>query len=370
MAITYNKPVQSSVISRSEANTTQTINGSSLLFTLADRTILTSKEANYFTSFNLPAKSTLFPTTSPLSLTNPELQQLNVDKIIVCPIPASSYNEIIDGRSITFTVPQISGTTSISAKTIVSSTYIDLIKQSESTMLGYNIAYLFSDDINKPYTGTVRSVSKSANTTWNPATGYIYRPAAVSYGQLDTTTPNLTDINSDNRGSINYAVSVSSGYPNGLATGYNYDIPVGIVALDKGVIILTHPSIVNNIPWNLGQQAVTATVNTGPTSATTNIYFSATSTSTLSFVETSTRFKQSVICLALPGEFYWSENPTFDKAFAYSEQINGSDGYRPLYVSEIGLYNKLGELIAIAKLDRPTEKSYTNIITFNLDIDV
>lgn len=372
MAIIFNKPVQSSIISRTESNTTQTVSGDSLLFTLADRTVLTAKETNYFSSFNIPAKSTLFPTNFPLSLQRPELQQLNVDKMVICPIPVDTYNEIIDGRSITFTVPQLSGTTAISAKTIVSSTYINLIKQDSSILLGDNIAYLFSDDINLPYTGTVnsRSTSKSANTTWNPASGYLYRPAATSYVQIDTTTANLTDINSDNRASINYAVSVSSGYPNGLATGYNYDIPVGFIALDKGFIVITHPDIVDNIPWNLGQQNITAEVNTGATSATTNIYFSSTTTSTLSFVETSIRFKQSVICLALPTEFYWSENPTFDKAFAYSEQTNGTNGYKPVFISEIGLYNKLGEMIAVAKLDRPTEKNYNNIVTFNLDIDV
>ena len=61
--------------------------------------------------------STIISNTAPTSKF-----QINVDKIIITPIPREAYNEIIDGRSITFTVPQLSGVTGISAKTIVSST--------------------------------------------------------------------------------------------------------------------------------------------------------------------------------------------------------------------------------------------------------
>ena len=72
----------------------------------------------------------------------------------------------------------------------------------------------------------------------------------------------------------------------------------------------------------------------------------------------------------MPGEFYWTENPTFDKAFAYGEQLAGTNGYKSLYTTELGLYNTIGELIGVAKFDRPVEKNFTNIITINVDIDV
>ena len=101
-----------------------------------------------------------------------------------------------------------------------------------------------------------------------------------------------------------------------------------------------------------------------------NIYFSATSVAQVTFTDISINFKTSVICLALPSEFAFSTNPSWNLTYNLQELNAGTNGFDAIQVSEIGLYNKNDELIAIAKLDRPTEKTYTNLITFNLDIDV
>ncbi len=180
------------------------------------------------------------------------------------------------------------------------------------------------------------------------------------------------DINSDQRpwSGVNLAVQVTEAYPTNTNQGYNYDIPVGYVSLDKGFLVLTHPDIVDNIPWDQGFQLHTNTVNTGTTSATTNIYFDNTAASIVTFNDININFRTSVICLALPTEFVFSTNPSWNLAFNIQELDNGTNGFDPVQVTEIGLYNKNSQLIAIAKLDRPVEKTYTNLITFNLDIDV
>ena len=363
------KNITSLISTKQESVSISIVNSSDLVYTLCDRTDLLSKEANYFSSFKMPYEYGKLKTGSTLSLQNPELQQLNVDKMVISPIPLDKYSELIDGRSITFVVPQIDTVSTMSAKTIVSSTYHELTKYQNSPLLGNNIAFLFSDDINLPRTGTTLGTNTTAlpRTTWNE-TPFVNRPQAHAYSDLDTS-----DINTDKRpwSSVKLALNyISEAYPTNTNQGYNYDIPVGFAVLDKGFMILTHPDIVNNIPWNQGYKKTLATLNTGSTSATTNIYITDTSVSQLSFTDISINFRTSVICLALPAEFIFSTNPTWNLTYNIQELDNQTNGFEAVQITEIGLYNKNDELIAVAKMDRPVEKNYTNIITFNLDIDV
>lgn len=360
------KPVTSTISSRQETSTFKTINGSGLTYTLCDRTDTTDKNTNYFMSFRLPVTYSALASGSTYSLHFPEKFQLNVDKMVVVPIPREYYNEFIDGRSITFTVPQYSGATAMSAKTVVSSTYSTLQKKSGDMILGNNIAFLFCDEINRPYTGrTNGGSSHSGNTTWN-ATPYTTRPAAVSYTELVPAV----DINSDKRSfaSTKFAVPVTSTYPTNSNQGYNYDIPVGIVCLDKGFMILTHPNIVNNMPWVQGVESITNTPNS--LSGTNNIYFTSTTNSETTFYDINVDFKTSVVCIGLPNEFYFTNNPSWPLEKNIQEFNNATNNFDSVFMTEVGLYNVNGELIAVAKLSEPVEKTATNLLTFNLDIDV
>jgi len=343
------KNITSLISTRQEDVTFKTVNNSGLTFTLCDRTDLTSKEANYFVSFRMPHEEGALDTGSTLSLQNPQLQQLNVDKMVISPIPRSFYNELIDGRSITFTVPQLSGTSSTSAITVVSSTYSQLTKSQNSTLFGNNVAFLFSDDINLPYTGTTNSQanSKASQTTWN-VSPFTSRPAATSYSDLAAA-----DINTDQRpwSEVNLAVSVLEKYPTSTNQGYNYDIPIGFAALDKGFMVLTHPDIVDNIPWTQGKKLITNASNVGATSATTNIYFTGSSVSQVTFNDININFRTSVVCLALPTEFVFSTNPSWNLLFNLQELQNQTNGFDSVQVTEIGLYNKNNELIAVSKMD-------------------
>jgi hypothetical protein len=360
------KPITSIISTRQETSTFTTVNDSGLTYTMCDRTDLLSKEANYFISFRVPHAQSKLDTGSTLSLQNPELQQLNVDNIITSPIPREYYNEIIDGRSVTFTVPQLSGSTYLSGMTVVSSTYSQLTKFQDSVLLGNNIAFLFADDINLPRLGTTGGGNTSIlpRTTWN-VTPFVNKPMAHAYSDLQ-----ISDINTDTRAwsAVSLSVDVKEKYPTTTNQGYNYDIPVGFIALDKGFMVLTHPDIVNNIPWGQGNDLYTNAANTS--SGTTDIYFTNTAASQVTFNGIDINFRTSVVCLALPAEFSFSTNPSWNLAFNLQELNNGTNGFDPVQVTEIGLYNKNSELIAVAKTDRPIEKTYTNLITFNLDIDV
>jgi len=361
------KPITSIISTRQETSSFTTVNDSGLTYTLCDRTDLLSKEANYFISFRMPHTQANLDTGSTLSLQNPELQQLNVDNMVISPIPREEHNEIIDGRSVRFIVPQLSGATGVSGMTVVSSTYGQLTKAQDSVLLGNNVAFLFADDINRPRTGTTGNGNASflPRTTWD-VVPFVNKPKAHAYSDLQAA-----DINTDTRAwsGVNKSVMVQEKYPTSTNQGYNYDIPVGFVALDKGFMVLTHPDIVNNIPWGQGYDLITNAANTS--SGTTDVYFSGgASVSQVTFNDIDINFRTSVVCLALPSEFVFSTNPSWNLAFNLQELNNGTNGFEPVQVTEIGLYNKNSELIAVAKMDRPVEKTYTNLITFNLDIDV
>lgn len=363
------KSVTNTISNRQETSTSQTINGSGVTYTLCDRNLTTDKKANYFSSFNLPTAYSSLSSGSTLALANPEILQVNVDKIIVIPIGKEYYNEIIDGRSVKIKVPQVNGL-GMSAKTIVSSTYSTFQKKESNIFLGNNLAFFFCDELNLPYTGTTNGggTSKSANTSWD-VTPYTSRPAATPYSDLDSSN----DINTDQRPSISikYATPVTQAYPTNTNQGYNYDVPCGFICLDKGFIVITHPLIVNNIPWEQGLKAHTNDTNDGlMTSATTDIYFTDTAKSEVTFADISVSFKTSVVCLGLPGEFFYTNNPSWDAAKNATEFTNQTNNYDPVYITEVGLYNRKSELIAVAKLSEPVEKNFTNLITFNLDIEV
>jgi hypothetical protein len=375
MANTFQKPITSAISTRQESATFYQLSLSSVTYTFCDRTNSSSPEANYFLSLNLPYTESAFDSGSTLSLSNPELLQLNVDNIIIIPIPREYYSELIDGRSITFKVPQqeVYGV-SFSSKTVVSSTYSEpLQKRQNDPVLGSNLCFLFCDEINLPYSGTAGAgalYDYSTRTTWD-VTPYTNRPAAVQYSDVVIDSQNInTDTRIDT--SIKFAYPVTNQYPLGSnwvnPNGYNYDIPVGFVALDKGIIVLTHPDIVNNIPWNQGYELYTNTANSA--AYTKNIYFNDANNSSVDYYDTNISYRNSYVCLALPAEFYFTNNPSWNLQANVNELVNGTNNFDPTYVTQVGLYNLNGEMIAVAKLSEPVEKNYTNLITFNLDINI
>ncbi|MFA5066834.1 MAG: hypothetical protein WC466_02130 [Candidatus Izemoplasmatales bacterium] len=392
MAEINKKLVNSTTSIRKEEATWKSLQGSEISYTLADRTATTSKYAHYFASFNIPyeGSNSVFYSGDTIALHHPELFQLNVDRVAIVSISENDYSEYIDGRSITLKVPQWGDT----YKTIVSSFYSDktkTVKIADSPIQYFgsqNVTFLFSDDINVPYTGTTESgtVDRSAVTTWDPTTNFRDRPSAVAY----KAEVMASDMNSDQRpwSGVSLAVPVNQSYPlssnqyDDVVTGYKYDVPVGFACLDKGYIVLTHPNIIDNIPWTSGSTSyvggyadatagenVIIGSNAGASSGTSQIVFTS-GTSTLTYEDISIRYLTSVVCIGMPGEFFISKNPTWPLAQNLSEINNGTTNFDSIYVTQIGLYNVHEQLIAVAKLDRPIEKTYDGLISFSLEIDI
>ena len=378
----FTKKVDSYVALQRESSRIKSVFEENLKFNLCDRTSITNNKGNYFISFNLPYKESKFPTTSRVSEVFPELQQLNVDQVIITPIPADSYSEFIDGRTIEMTVPVTGSTTpgTLSGITLYSSTYTATkpLKRESNVLLGDNIVFLFSDDINKPYSGKTRNelgdaIDNSSSTSWNPTGEYKDRPGATSYSEVKDF------YNTDQRTNGNYAVSVATGYPDGR-DGYNYDVPCGFAVLDKGYIVITHPQIVDNFPWSSGfTESGSPYPGGNDVDDKTNIYFTGNSYSSpslegaiLSYQDIDTSFKMTSVCIAMPQEFFISNNPTWDKEKAIS-QLNSATpivNYDDIYITEVGLYNSFGELIAVAKMSEPVLKTYVNAVTFEINLEM
>ncbi len=481
----FTKPVDGFLNIFEENEVPVVLTGNNVSFTLCDRTDLTSKLGNYFASLNLPCDESDLPTNQHLSIFFPELQQLNVDKILLIKISNSAYTEYIDGRSIELNVPIRTVNThppftsgQSTTYKLFSSTYAGMYSNKygeTSPLLGDNVSYLFCDSINLPYSGyTVDEIGVLAShadvVSWNPLSrSYKDRPSAVSYQEIK---PSNDSINTDRRLKINKAVFVDGLYPDyrgeglsyydtynvggnlglvvlpsqnffntgvtvtidqfdhnwnsgytgtttilsisaltsygplayapddtytgpwelitlnipyafsgvnqsgtlyaGVGTYNNYDIPVGFAVLDKGLIAITHPDIVNNVFWRTGFTQSGAQ-NTAVT--TTNVYFTNTAntiygrqeyTSQLKFTALDTVFKLRTICNSMIGEFYISNNATWPRDIFQNPLSENQD----LSITEVGLYNEMNELVAVAKFSEPIEKNIMELLTFEIDINL
>lgn len=271
----------------------------------------TDSLVNLFYSFGLPLNSqqdALYTssTTNIGGFANTGLSGLAQNKIISIAIPNNKYGEMIDGKTVRVTIKS-SGTTYTLYSTfqnkgvatnIEDANYIDTSIETQN--IGNNIALLFSDNILKPNGG-------DATLSWG--TGYgTFKPFSVNSKKLYNLVTNTN-------------ISQSA------------DTCVGIAYLDKGFIVITNPTIVNN--FSLVDSTAT----------------------TITYDSISTTVQQNVTCIAGRGEFGRSGNPTFGI----------SDTPR---ISELGLYDDSNNLIAIGKLDKQVLKDINQFLALNVKIQL
>lgn len=294
------------------SNGTTTLSGSSLSFNVIDRNNYNSDSlVNLFYSFNLPLNSTDDTTYTGITYakggySDTALSGLAQTKILVIGLNNSSYGECLDGKSIRLVLPTSAATYTLytTFQNKGTSTAIEDANirdtSSVTSNLGSNVAMLVSDNIMRPNGG-------SPSLSW--ATGF------------GTVKP----FSNNNKQFYNLQTNTN--------LGLTADTVIGVAYLDKGFLVITNPTIVNNFTS------------------------SATTASTLTFESVSSAVYQNVTCLANRGEFGSSTNTTF----------TGSDIPR---ISEIGLYDDLGNLIALAKTDRQVTKNINEFKAFNIKISL
>tara|TARA_R110000796_G_scaffold19237_2_gene57775 strand:+ start:2950 stop:4152 length:1203 start_codon:yes stop_codon:yes gene_type:complete len=268
-----------------------TITGSTLTQLITDRTNGDNDAyANLFKSFGLPIttneKLNYSSISSPTGYLDTAIRNLNKDKVLVIAIDKCSYGETLDGKAIKVNLETSGGTPftlySTFEKSLTPLTSVDnQVKEllSLGTAVNNNIAFLFSDSIRKP--------NNNPSLSWGTGFGTT-KPFSLNNKQLFNP------------------VSVSS-------TNTNVDTAVGVAYLDKGFIVITEPSIVDN--YNL----VTA-------SATTVVTHN----------HISNEVSQNITCIVERDEFSSTNNSTY----------TSGDLIR---VSEVALYDTFNNVIAYAK---------------------
>jgi hypothetical protein len=304
---------QSTTVSFDNVSNGSTIlSGNSLSFTKINRNNYnTDSLVNLFYSFGLPLNSSQDTTYTGLTYakggySDTAISGLAQTNILVVGINNSSYGESLDGKTIKLILPTSAGTYTLYStfQNKGTATSIEDANIRDTAIvtagLGSNVAMLVSDNIMTPNGG-------SASLSW--ATGFeTVKPFSVN-------------------GKRFYNLQTNSN------VGVTADTVVGVAYLDKGFLVITNPTIVNNFTS------------------------SATTASTLTFDSVSTAVYQNITCLANRGEFGSSTNTTF----------TGSDIPR---ISEIGLYDDLGNLIALAKTDRQVTKNINEFKAFNVKISL
>jgi hypothetical protein len=299
------------ILTENEALGFTTISGSSLSFKTINRNdIATDENTNLFYSFGLPITNqniSVFTATTSANggFANTSYSGFAVDNILVISIDNSEYGEKIDGKTLKIELPTTAGTYTIYSTYQRGSQKTDVLDvnltddNNINNIFGTNVSMLVSDNIMTPNGG-------DPSLSW--ATGY----------------------------NTNKPFSLNNKKPYNLQTNSNLsltaDTLVGIAYLDKGFVVVTNPTIVNNFIAS----AATAT--------------------TVSFNSNSTRVYQIINCIAERGEFGSTTNPTF------------KIGDIPR-ISEVGLYDDIGNLIAYAKTDRQVLKNINEFLAISIKIN-
>jgi len=247
----------------------------------------TDGNSNLFQSLGLPITQTQKNLYTSGTYLSSAISTVNQDKVIVLGISGCEYGEVIDGKTVKVVVERTTGSTitlySTFQKTLTPLTTQDgkiVEDQSMGTPFGKNVALLFCDTIKRP----------NGNSTKSWATGYgLTKPFSLNGKEQFNSVANTS-------------------------TGAVVDTCVGIVYLDKGIIVITHPDIVNDF--------------TLPTIGTTG--------TTITYNSISNQVAQNITCIVERDEFAMSNNPTYTAG-------------EPIRVSEVALYDSSNNLIAFAK---------------------
>jgi hypothetical protein len=222
----------------------------------------------------------------------------------VVAINNANYGECIDGKTVKVEIPTSAGTYTI-----------------YSTYLGGNNTLTTLDTLTSD---NALQTNQFGNNVAGLVSDNIMRPnggdAALSWA---------TGYNTEKPFSLNQKQTYN--FQTNSNLGVTADTLVGMVYLDKGFAVITDPTIVNNFT----PSASTAT--------------------TVMFNSISTNVYQSVTCIADRGEFGSTTNPTFDI------------GDIPR-ISEVGLFDDGGNLIAVAKTDRHITKNVNEFLALGIKI--
>jgi hypothetical protein len=305
---------ESSNISKEKIPNGQVIvSGGNLSQTIVNRNdFATDSLVNLFYSFGLSLTSVedaiyTATTFSNGGFSDTALSGLATTKIVVLGLNNSTYGEVLDGKAVKVTLPTSAGTYTIYSTFQKKGS--SLQTEDANLIETSSVTSKLGDNIAILFSDDIKPPNGSALLSWGTGFGSI-KPFSLNRKQLYNLQTNSN-------------ISTTA------------DTAVGVAYLDKGFMVITNPQIV---------------LDYGPVASS-----GATTGTTITFDSVSTSVFQNITCIADRGEFGTSTNKTFTK----------SDVAR---ISEVGLYDSVGDLIAVAKTDRQIVKNVNEFLALGIKI--
>lgn len=356
--------------------------------------------------------------------TNKSLLPVLNDLYLIYEIPNNAYGELIDGKSIKFTLPYYTGSTSnqIDEK-LGFYTYGTGVTNME--VYGtYNKKNLSATNLDKVLSEIDLSVKDLGIRP--DLTSSVYESNVVLLFSDTIKAPQGSNLNSWGSGYVDLIdgtrVFNTAGAGLEKATyDYNLDECVGFAALDKGFIVITHPMVVDSYFRQIfgGEISKSATgstysanknynVNNVTSTGTTrssvrtdanrmlvtydennNIVWDSTqfiyspvsgstlatgTTSDLSYISYNTEKSLNIVCLASSDEFFKSTNDTakelltVDISEDFSNFKSEDQNLYPIIITQVGIHDAEGNLLAVCKPTQPIKKYWYDVVSFNVKI--
>lgn len=317
------------------------------------------------------------------------------DDILVIEIPHANYGEIIDGKSIKLTLPaNVSG-----GKYNIYSAYQENIDVFETTGLDNYLSengFLATNfGVGLPTELITSTTTSSATTTYS---NYQSNVVLLFSDEIKKpggdSTKSWADGWDEMAADPNAKVYVSSASTQKERFKLYDDTCVGIAYLDKGFIVITNPTIVNAVKivkaasYALyGDEAyigtddnakLITTYTSGTTVDTDNTQFlfkdAILSLNNIQYRSYNTEKSLNVVCLASTDEFFKTTNPTAKSLVGISDSVdyadlkNDTNNLYPVIITEVGLHDADGNLLAICKPTTPIKKYWYDVVSFNIRI--
>lgn len=305
-----------------------------------------------------------------------------VDRILVMEIPQSMYGEIIDGKSLCVRVPKADPTTFYEI-------YGAYKKNSDEYALGKMDNYMSEHDLTASYFGVPTSLNNTGITS-------TYESNVVLLFCDDRYAPSSGNTVASWATGHAEVLQGEKVYNSTAATkkaffDFYEDTCVGIAYLDRGFVVITDPVIVDAVYTHYGtgvthtnietEQNIIMNLETG----TSDIdWFNSQFLFTTSFITGTTHFAEflsynveksmNIVCLASANEFFRTTNSTAKELVNatsddYAEFKNPISGdLHPIIITELGLHDAAGNLLAIVKPFEPIKKYWFDVVSANIKI--
>lgn len=351
----------------------------------------------------------------------PNLTPITNETYLIFEIPNGAYGEIIDGKSIEFSLPYYvptGTTTGINNKLgyyTYSGTPCELV-----TYGTYNKKNLSATNLDRVLSEIDLSV-KDLGIRPNLTSVSTYESNVVLLFSDRVKTPQGSNLSSWKSGYTDLIDGVRVFNPTAVEKAlydYNQDECIGFVALDKGFVVITHPIVVDSYFRNVfgGTISKSATgslaaafktydINGTLSTATgrghvmsdpnymiatkntsnqiiwdstqfvfTGITGSSSVGSDMQYISYNTEKSLNIVCLASSDEFFKSTNDTAKDltttpvANDFTNFKSDTQNLYPVIVTSLGIHDANGNLLAICKPTQPVKKYWYDVVSFNVKI--